>query len=191
MRIGLIRHGRTAWNEAGRLQGRTDIPITDEERDRLSALRLPPAWTQADILASPLSRARETAEILAGTSVRTDDALMEMNLGAWEGKRGVDLLADPASGYTDVEEAGWDRRAPGGEDWRAVWARVQPVLDGLTRDTLIVSHMNVMRATLATAHDWDFASPMPFQIKRYRIYPLRLIEGVWRPDGTPERLAPR
>jgi len=115
MRVALLRHGRTGWNAAGRLQGRTDIPLSDDERDRLATLALPPGWRDADILSSPLSRARETAEILVQAPVATDPALIELNLGAWEGKRGVDLLADPASGYRHVEAWGWDGRPPGGE----------------------------------------------------------------------------
>lgn len=191
MRIALLRHGRTDWNAAGRLQGRTDIPLSDDERAHLASLALPPGWRDADILSSPLSRARETAEILAQGPVATDAALVEMTLGAWEGKRGADLLADPASGYRPVEEWGWDGRPPGGETPRDLLARVGPVLDGLSRDTVIVCHINIMRVLLATAHDWHFDGPMPFRIKRDRLYVLHRTGDGWRGEGEPVRLAGR
>ena len=192
MRVALLRHGRTAWNEAGRLQGRSDVPLTPEERERLSRLALPPDWRGADVLSSPLRRARETADILADGAVRTEAALVEMDLGAWEGRRGVDLLDDPASGYRHVEAWGWDMRPPnGGETPRDVLGRAAPVLAGLARDTLIVSHINVMRAILADAHGWDFDGPMPFRIKRDRLHVLRREGGAWVSEGSPVRLVAR
>ena len=191
MKIALLRHGRTEWNEAGRLQGRTDIPISDAERASLSALCLPADWQHADILSSPLNRARETAEIIAEKPVSTDSALIELNLGAWEGKRGIDLLDDPASGYRHVEEWGWDGRPPGGETPRELLARITTVLSRLTRDTLIVCHINIMRVLLATAHDWHFDSPMPFKIKRNRFYVLSRDGDGWQLQGEPIRLVAR
>ena len=191
MRIALLRHGRTRWNEAGRLQGRADIPLSAQERTRLSGLALPSGWRGADILASPLRRARETAEILCGPAIREEAALVEMDLGGWEGNRGVDLLADPASGYAHVEEWGWDGRPPGGETPREVLARVAPVLSKLERDTVIVSHINVMRVVLASAHGWEFDGPMPFRIKRDRLHALRRDGAAWAVEGEPERLVSR
>ena len=191
MKIALLRHGRTDWNAAGRLQGRTDIPLSEDERDRLATLALPPAWRDADILSSPLSRARETAEILTQAPVPTDPALIELNLGDWEGKRGVDLLADPSSGYRHVEEWGWDGRPPGGETPRELLARIEPVLERLSRDTLIVCHINIMRVLLAVAHDWHFDGEMPFRIKRNRLYVLHCDGEGSRVEGEPVRLIDR
>ena len=42
--IGLVRHFPTAWNAAGRLQGRSDIPLSDAARAELATRRLPPRW---------------------------------------------------------------------------------------------------------------------------------------------------
>ncbi|CAO3438613.1 histidine phosphatase family protein [Azospirillum endophyticum] len=116
IRLAFLRHGVTAWNREGRIQGRTDIPLDPEGRDRLAGLTLPPDWRDATLHASPLSRAVETATLLApGRPVRTDPRLIEMDWGTWEGLRGLDLRADPASGYRDLEHWGWDFRPPGGE----------------------------------------------------------------------------
>ncbi len=191
MKIGLIRHGRTEWNDAGRLQGRSDIPLSEAERERLGGLALPPSWKDADILSSPLKRARETADILTENFVREDTALIELDLGDWEGKRGVDLLDDPKSGYRHVEEWGWDGRPPNGETPRELLTRVEPVLTGLERDTVIVSHINIMRVLLAKAYDWHFDGEMPFRIKRNRLYVLRREGENWVLEGEPVRLVAR
>ena len=191
MKIGLLRHGRTDWNNAGRLQGRSDIPISQAERENLSTLCLPPSWQGVDVLSSPLSRARETAEIIAGRAIRTDASLIELHLGAWEGKRGIDLLADPDSGFRHVEAWGWDGGPPGGETPRALLARIEPALKALRDDTLIVSHINIMRVLLAKAYDWNFDGPMPFKIKRNRFYVLHRDGDTWRPEADPVRLIPR
>lgn len=191
MRVGLLRHGRTDWNRIGVLQGRTDRPLEDEEADRLGTLTVPSPWDNADVLASPLIRARDTARLVTGREAAVDPRLIEMKFGAWEGLSSADLHADPASGFRDVEDWGWDYRPPGGESPREVWARVSAVLDSLESDTLIVCHLVVMRVVLAIAHGWNFEGPMPFRVKRDRIYGLTITDRRPAPDAEPARLIPR
>jgi probable phosphoglycerate mutase len=183
-RIALLRHFPTGWNQAHRLQGQVDIPLTDEARARLHTLALPAPRDRARLITSPLERARETTEILArGRRFTLDPRLVELSWGDWEGKRGKDLLADPASGYVDVEHWGWHRRPPGGESPGDVWDRVRPALAEIAADpapALLIAHRALMRVILARAWDWNYDSPEPFRIKRARLYPLILL-----PDGTP------
>ena len=191
MRVGLLRHGRTDWNSLGVLQGRTDRPLEDDEPERLGTLAVPPPWDEADLLASPLIRARDTARLVTGRDAAVDPRLIEMNFGAWEGLSSKDLAADPSSGFRDVEDWGWDYRPPDGESPREVWARVSAALEALERDTLIVCHLVVMRVTLAVAHGWDFDGPMPFRVKRDRIYGLTMEDGRLTADAEPVRLVQR
>lgn len=187
-RFALMRHFPTDWNAERRLQGRTDRPLTDSARAALAGLALPPPWDAADILASPLARARETAELLArGRPVALDPGLEELHYGDWEGRSIDALLADPASGYVPMTEWGWDRRPPGGESPADAWSRIRPVLERLTRPTVIVTHKGVMRVILARAHGWDFDGPEPFGIKRARLYPL----SPGGEAGDPVRLVAR
>ncbi len=192
--LALLRHFPTDWNEAGRLQGRVDRPLTDAARAALAGLAPPPEWRAARVIASPLSRARDTALALWGAA-ETDARLTELAWGDWEGRRGADLVADPASGYTHVEHWGWDRRPPGGESPADAWARVSPALAEIAAHgapTVLVIHRGLIRVILARAHGWNFDRPEPFAIKRARMIPLRLgPDGAPSPDGEALRLVPR
>ncbi|WP_170327015.1 histidine phosphatase family protein [Ruegeria arenilitoris] len=169
-RLALLRHGHTHWNRAGRIQGRSDIPLDDEARAELAAKQLPAPWDGATLWSSPLLRASETARLVAGRDPLTSEALTEMNWGDWEGLRGVDLLADPDTDYRHIEDWGWEYRPPNGESPAEVWARLGPWLDGLTGDTIAVCHIGIMRVILARAWGWDFDGSAPFKIKRNRLY---------------------
>jgi len=174
IRFAMIRHGHTHWNRAGRIQGRTDIALDDEARAGLQAYRLPADWQDADLYASPLSRAFETAEIISGHAPQTVAPLIEMDWGQWEGLKGVDLKADPNSGFRDIEHWGWDYRPPGGESPRDVWDRLSPWLFSLSRDAIAVCHIGTMRMVLAKAYGWDFLGEPPFAIKRNRLFVVEL-----------------
>ncbi len=129
----VLRHGRTAWNASGRFQGQADIPL--DTRGLAQAERAADVLAElapAEIVASDLSRARQTAEPLArltGLAVRTDPRLREINVGTWEG-----LTIDEALGRLDPAEAarylaGEDvRRSPTGETVAEVAARASEAL---------------------------------------------------------------
>lgn len=163
----LIRHGPTAWNAARKLQGRADVPLSEDGRAAVARWRLPAAWSGAPAVASPLQRARETALILTGREVLTVEALVEMDWGVFEGRRLSDLReADPA-GMAANEARGLDFRPPGGESYRAVRDRVCAALAELgTRfeRVIVVSHKGVIRAALSAATGWDMTGPPPVRL---------------------------
>ena len=90
MKLYIIRHGQTDWNRARRIQGRADIPLNDWGRrvakltgEGLKDVTFDIAFT------SPLTRARETAElVLNGREIPIidDDRLIELNFGPYEGE---------------------------------------------------------------------------------------------------------
>ncbi|MEZ0466146.1 histidine phosphatase family protein [Phaeobacter sp. SYSU ZJ3003] len=191
IRLALLRHGHTDWNRAGRIQGRSDIALDDTARSELAAQALPAPWDAADLWSSPLLRAAETAKLVAGRDPQTAPELIEMDWGDWEGLRGIDLKADPKSGFRDIEHWGWDYRPPGGESPAEVWERIAPWLQRLTRDTVAVCHIGIMRMILARAYGWDFDGPAPFRIKRNRLFVVEIDGDALRPQPDPIRLIPK
>ncbi|MEM6889501.1 MAG: histidine phosphatase family protein [Pseudomonadota bacterium] len=191
IRLALLRHGHTAWNRAGRIQGRTDIPLDPAAEVELSTLRLPAPWDAARLVSSPLLRAQRTAELIAGRSAKLIPELLEMNWGAWEGAMGMALRADATSGFRDIEDWGWDFRPPDGESPSDLRNRLAPWANGLTSDTVAVCHIGIMRVLLALATGWNFADTCPFTIKRNRLYIIEISKGQWRMVPEPLRLIQR
>lgn len=191
-RAALIRHYPTAWNKEQRLQGRSDIPLTEDARETLRALRLPGEWRSARIVSSPLCRAVETAGFLAeGRPVVTDERLVELSFGVWEGRTASDLLSDANSGFRPTHEWASDTKAPGGESAEEAWTRVRPALASLAEDpapVVIVMHKALMRLILGHACNWQGVP----EIKRGRLYPLTLRStGLPRDNEPAQRLEQR
>ncbi len=89
MKIYLIRHGQTDWNLTWKLQGQTDVPLNDTgvSQAKAAAQRLKEVPFDA-VFASPLERARKTAEMIAESHkviVETDERLKEIAFGPHEG----------------------------------------------------------------------------------------------------------
>lgn len=190
-KLALIRHGHTPWNRTGRIQGRTDVALDPDAVSELSGYMLPAQWRDANLISSPLMRASQTAKLIAERSPVLENTLIEMNWGDWEGLRGIDLKADPNSGFRDIEFWGWDYRPPNGESPQDVWDRIEPWVLGLARDTIAVCHIGIMRMILAKADGWNFDGPAPFKIKRNRLYIIELDGGLRMACDEPVRLEKR
>ena len=142
--LALIRHGLTDWNLAGRLQGRTDIPLNDigREQAREVGRELQGAgWSL--FLASPLGRAQETAALIAqeaGAEVGPPvPELIERSFGPLEGR----ILAE----VSDEESAA---AQPELEPIEQILRRAIPALLRLTvkyagQKIAVVSHGATMR----------------------------------------------
>lgn len=144
----LIRHGETDWNRQRRVQGRTDIPLNEmgrEQARRAGDLLARRTWTA--VYSSPLSRARETAELIAARvgleAVVALDELMERDYGAAEGLTDREIEERYPGGL----------RAPGQETREEVGARIVAALDRIAREhpggrVLVVSHGGAIRSVL-------------------------------------------
>ncbi|MFQ6016975.1 MAG: histidine phosphatase family protein [Kiloniellaceae bacterium] len=169
----LIRHGPTDWTAEGRIQGRSDRPLSAAGRDTVRGWRLPPEMSPRSAhdwrwLTSPLRRARETAALLCPApghaAARPEPALIEMHWGDWEGRRLEDLRAQGGAKLAEAEARGLDFRPPGGESPREVQARLKPLLARLAaagRATAAVTHKGVIRALYALASGWDMTDKPP------------------------------
>jgi probable phosphoglycerate mutase len=84
----VIRHGETEWSRTGRHTGRTDIALTEQgRREAEDAARTLDGWSIDQAYASPLIRARETAELVAPScGLIVDPALVEWDYGIYEGE---------------------------------------------------------------------------------------------------------
>ena len=144
----LIRHGETDWNRQHRIQGLTDIPLNDTGREQARATGRLLAGRGFDrVYSSPLSRARETATIIADElglpAPDIIDALVERNYGDAEGLS-----------FAEIDRRYPDRSTVAGEETReAVAERVLPALHGLAaahpdESILIVSHGGAIRSVL-------------------------------------------
>ena len=93
-----IRHGQTDWNLEGRMQGRTDIPLNETEREQARAAILYSKNLNIDlIVSSPLKRAFETAEIIGqalNLKVETHQDLQERHFGSNEGRLTSEIKAE-------------------------------------------------------------------------------------------------
>lgn len=184
MRITMLRHGRTAWNAERRIQGRTDIPLSDTGRDALHGLRLPAEQDADTWISSPLQRATETARILSGgRPFATDARLIEMNFGDWEGHTHTDLATADPEGMRRSEARGVHMRPPNGETPAEVATRLLDFLVARQEPALVlVSHKGVIRAALSRASGWDMTSDPPFAIKWHMAQTFILDEGRLRID---------
>jgi len=167
--VSFIRHGRTRWNEQERMQGRRDVPLSGQGRAEVTAWRLPAGFDRtAEWISSPLERAMETARLLGGREPRREDALTEMDWGAWEGLTLAQLRWRFGAEFSRMEALGLDFRPPGGESPRDVRRRVQRWLVEVAAhgDAIAaVTHKGVLRAVLAAATGWDMTCKPPVRLQ--------------------------
>lgn len=154
MKLYLIRHGETDWNQQGRLLGFTDIPLNENGREiaALSAEGMRKRGLCFDaVYSSPLSRAIETAKILVGEQeILSDDKLKELNFGDLEGTFCRNVADCPMP-------------PPNGESLEELQTRMMNFLDELIQRgypensrVLVVTHGTAIRSVTA----WIKGLPM-------------------------------
>lgn len=98
MEIYIVRHGETLWNKDKKLQGSTDIELSDYGRELAAKTGEALKNTQIDrIYSSPLKRAYETACLICGDraiDIQTDNRLRELCFGSFEGESFSELIRD-------------------------------------------------------------------------------------------------
>ena len=164
-----IRHGPTDWNEAGRIQGRRDIPLSSGARAALSARRVPGGFgAGCRWVSSPLRRARETARALGAEEIEIEPRITEMDWGEWEGTSLPALREALGEAMRANEARGLDFETPAGDSPRRVQARLRPWLAEIAeerRPVVAVSHKGVGRALLALAIGWDMKAKAPVRLR--------------------------
>ena len=182
--IFLVRHGETEWNRARRYQGWGDSPLTARGRTQAEAIgrrlcALPEA-AAAEIVASPIGRARRTAEIIAeclgrGTILRLDDRLKEISIGSWDGLHRNEIAAR-APGIFDHDYYEWYFRTPDGETYDEFAARVAAWLaDAGDGPLIVVTHGIVTRVLRGLYAGLPRSAALRLPVPQDRIF--RLADG--------------
>jgi broad specificity phosphatase PhoE len=146
--IFLIRHGETEWSAAGRHTSHTDVPLSEDGRRQAARLRdALRASKFAQVLTSPLQRARETCQLAGlGDQARINPDLHEWDYGVYEGRTSMDIHA---------VRPGWNLfvdGCPEGESPDQISQRADRVLARLHPENGIVvvfSHGHFLRALAA------------------------------------------
>ena len=151
--IFLVRHGQTEMNLQGRMQGKSDAPLTSDGKEfaRKTAGMLAEkiGVDETIIFTSPLGRAESTARIIADRlpslkQIVTDDHLAEVDLGKWDGLTLEEIDNGWPGARDSVPSGEWFFTAPQGENFETFQNRNSTFLKDLsieqTKHKIIVSH---------------------------------------------------
>ena len=156
MNLYLVRHGESAFNAEGRIQGQTNVPLSELGRQQSEALAAALVKLPIEaVYSSPLERAFETARPLAEAldlPVQIEPRLMEINAGIFQGKVWREIQAE-----YPVEAASWtahepDFVIPRGESRRQLMERGMAALEAIRStdldEVVVVAHGGVLTAAL-------------------------------------------
>lgn len=178
MKLLLIRHGETDWNAAKRIQGSADIPLNENGRRQAQELAETLALRPlpfSSIYTSPLSRASETAKIIAdrlGMTYQSAPGLEEIRFGLWEGIRWEEVQARFPAEFQAWRSNRRYGRPPQGESYQDLLDRFVPALQKIIQDTpeetgdvLVVSHSACIMSLLSLLN----GTPFHEMVKRYAL----------------------
>ena len=166
MKLYLVRHEKTDWNQKSRIQGQTDTPLNDHGREQ--AQELAEKLEQEDlnircIYSSPQQRAYETAQIIGqklSVSPITHQGLEEMCMGKWEGYTWKQVKEEFPEEYQVWYTNRRYQQTPGGESYQQLLDRLLPalrdILERETENTLIVTHSAVIMTLMSYLYDTPF-----------------------------------
>ncbi len=160
LRLIVVRHGETDWTREGRYTGSRDVPLNPLglKQGDATAAALGGRFVAA-VYASPLERARTSAEIIAKPhrlEVAVEPAFREMTFGAWEGLTRDEVAAAFPDGHRTWRETPHLALPPGGETLAQVRVRVAEALGELRAQhagetVVLVTHGVVMRLLVLEA----------------------------------------
>ena len=194
----LVRHGVTAHTVEKRFSGglaSANPGLSDEGRDqaRTVAEWLAPLAESVDaVIASPVRRTQETAEILAevlGLPVEVEHGFAEMEFGAWDGKT-FGEVAEQHPEELDAWLGSLDVPPGGGESFRSVEERVLGGLQRLLdrhggRTVVVVSHVTPIKTLVAHAVDAPLSAVFRMELSPASVSVLAFFRGG--KDGTEQR----
>ncbi|NLS02615.1 histidine phosphatase family protein [Rhizobium sp. P32RR-XVIII] len=192
MLIYVVRHGQTDWNAERRLQGQKDIPLNaiGREQARLNGVNMAELLKVEaipfDFVASPLGRTRQTMEImrtamgLAPKDYRTDERLVEVSFGDWEGFTIRELKATQRQRIIERNLNKWDFIPPGddAESYEIMSWRTRSWLNSLERPTVCATHGGVIRSLFKMIADLPKHEAAEGEIPQDRILKIDTAERL-------------
>jgi len=180
--ILLVRHGETEWNRERRYQGWSDSPLTACGLAQAEAigryLCTHPDAAAATIVASPIGRARRTAEIIRERLGRSEplvfeDRLRELSFGSWDGLSRVEIAALRPGLFDGEGYHEWYFATPDGETYEVFAGRVGAWLAEAGNGPLIVvTHGVVTRVLRGLYAGLPRAEAMRLPVPQDRIFRL-------------------
>ncbi|TRZ54502.1 histidine phosphatase family protein [bacterium] len=162
MKLILVRHGETLSNRENRVQGITDMELSDYGRmqaDKLAeSLKGEPIER---IVSSPLKRAYETAKAISrfhGAMIEADRDLQEMNHGDFENLTIQELKEKHITVLRQWENDPASVVMPNGESLHDLQRRAWSAIEGITetaRNAIVVTHNMTIRTILCKIQDLD------------------------------------
>ena len=197
MHVYLARHGETTWNLAGRYQGRRETALTSLGMQQAFALAAAMDAARVErIVSSPLLRcaatARPTAERL-NLPIETDDRLIEIAHGTWEGRLRDEIAANDPFRYAAWRNDPANVAFEGGETighvrerWRAFARAFAPVVPAL-----VVTHDAVVRVALTDAKGRELDAFWDGKVENGAYAVFDVENGVWtlRDERVADHLA--
>lgn len=177
-----VRHGPT---HAKTMVGWSDLPADLSDTDALARLSdyLP---ADAVVVSSDLIRAAHTADALGDHRPRLphDPALRELHFGEWELRTFTEIEAEDPERISAFWQEPGAVRAPGGESWSEMRARVDPIIDVLgathaARPVIVVCHFGVILGQLERALQIDTTEVFGQRIDNLSVTELRITNGAW------------
>jgi probable phosphoglycerate mutase len=189
MKLCMVRHGETAWNAEGRVQGQLDIPLSDTGHAQARALARALADEKFDVLySSDLVRVQQTAAPLATLLKKApvlDARLRERHYGIFQGMTYAEAKDRLPADHARFRNKDPDYDFQTGESLLAFSARVMAFIQELLekeqgRDVLVFTHGGVLEILYRHATKRGLSTPRDFEIPNAALNRLEHGAGVWR-----------
>ncbi|GBC93422.1 Phosphoserine phosphatase 1 [bacterium HR15] len=191
LRLYLVRHGQTAWNHTGRIQGHSDVPLDEigqQQAQRVASWLGERVHAPLAIYTSDLKRCLQTAETIAtrlNAPIHPTTALRERHWGAWEGLTREEVIERyPEHHFTYLYDplAG---TPPEGEPMNAFWDRVQQFASQLYAqhpegELVVVGHGGSLRILLCDALAGDIQTYRRIRLDNTAVSIIERVDGrIW------------
>ena len=194
--LWIIRHGETVWNAEGRVQGQTDVPLSEvgfAQSQAIARVLVPPVRSSGEsgfaaIYSSDLLRARQTADPVArklGLPMRLDPALRERHYGMFETLTYAEVRERYPEDYARfrMKDPEYDFR--GGEGLRAFFERCMACLTGIAArhvgdEILIFTHGGVLEMAFRNALGLGLSSKRDFEIPNAALNRIEVTGSEWK-----------